>query len=949
LRRIVCLAVLGVLALAAPAYAVNYVTSANGITWGVHDAAAPGLDTGSIRTVTDSGLLGFGSIRVRVSNVRPSDPTRIFNGEMMRGFGLEFDGVDTFTTSDAVTLGGVRIARDVKVGRDENWVRWLDSFTNTTDRFVSVDVSFGGAAGQNNGSGQSRVVGTSSGDAAITTADSWTQVATAATAAGPSANGPSAVVFGGAGPFAGMANHMRSPFDTPLEATGHEANFYGYRHLLQIPPGQTRSLLRYVVVGRAENTGSQPTRPPAGAEIAAVGNTAAALAAAPDLTGLGLGDLCTVANWTLAVDCAGVQVPTVPAQSTPALAKTTSRYDVVGKTVTDLLADMEAGVTSSQEITRAYLDRIAAYDTGQFGFHSFITVAGDAMEQARAADIARAAGSDKPLLGVPVAIKDLYDTKDMPTTNGTLALEGYRPMTDAFQVARMRAAGAVLIGKTNMSEFANSGGQSESGWGQVWNAFKPSKTSLGSSGGSAVATALSFAAFAMGSQTGVSLYAPSTGASLVTFRGTDGLASTTGVMPLTWLQDYAGAMTQTVTDMAIALNVTTGTDPEDPVTVRVDADARRPADWRDHLDPDALEGARIGWVPAAFGSTYGDTGTVDALRARFADFAAAGATMVEMPTPAPGTVSAGTLTGSRQLEGWKRYFDRHPEAPFRSGAEILSHPRVLPYNRDEEEDGPGLTDTDVERILDARDASKVRIDEWMDASDVDAVVYPGFRSDVFDNDGSTLTSDRNSGVPTSNHGIPTVVVPVGANPHGDPMSLQIVGRAWDDANVLGYGYALEQQLGGAGRLLPVTAPRLAYDEDARPVPIEIVPAEAPQSQPPTPEPSTNVAAPPPAAAAARVRPSAVAVRVRGRGRRVTTTGRVHAAAACGGVVAVQIKRGTRTLSVRRAAVRSDCTFRSSVRFKRGSGARRLRVLVRFEGSGALLPRSAPAKAVRLRR
>ena len=193
-------------------------------------------------------------------------------------------------------------------------------------------------------------------------------------------------------------------------------------------------------------------------------------------------------------------------------------------------------------------------------------------------------------------VKDLYDTKDMPTTDGSLAFEGWQPKRDAFQVARLRAAGAVILGKGNLSEFANSGSYSESGYGMVWNAFKPSKTSLGSSGGSAVAVATSLAGFGMGSQTGVSLYAPSTGASLVTLRGTDGIASAAGVMPLTWLQDFAGPIARTTSDIARILNATTGTDPEDIASVHADADAKRPADWKTSLDRNALQGKRIGYM-----------------------------------------------------------------------------------------------------------------------------------------------------------------------------------------------------------------------------------------------------------------------------------------------------------------------------------------------------------------
>jgi amidase len=478
---------------------------------------------------------------------------------------------------------------------------------------------------------------------------------------------------------------------------------------------------------------------------------------------------------------------------------------------------MASGLTTSQEITRAYLDRIEAYDKGQFGFHAFITVAKDAMAQAADADAKRAAGAKGDLLGVPVIVKDLYDTKDMPTTDGSLAFEGWRPKRDAFQVARLRAAGAVILGKGNLSEFANSGSYSESGYGMVWNAFKPSKTSLGSSGGSAVAVATSLAGFGMGSQTGVSLYAPSTGASLVTLRGTDGIASGAGVMPLTWLQDFAGPIARTTSDIARILNATTGTDPDDIATVHADADAKRPADWKTSLDRNALQGKRIGYNPAWFTSagSYGQAdGTVEAVMARFADIQAAGATMVELTSNPPSGPSGPTLSGNRAEEGWQQYFDLHENPPYTTAAGILSSPKVLPYNR---QTGPArarLTPQDNENIMLNRDEYKARVGAWRDTNSVDAILYPGFRSDVYDNDGAqTLSSDRNSGVITSGAGLPTLVLPVGANPHGDPISLQFVGRAFDDAKMLGFGYALEQQLNGAGHLAPATAPRLQFAKD----------------------------------------------------------------------------------------------------------------------------------------
>lgn len=845
---------------ASPAAAVNTITTANGAAWQIHDAAAPSLDSGSVRAITGNAFYGYGSIKVKVFDAPVTDPSTRFNGEMMRGFGLAFDGLDSFDSKSPVVLDGISMRRAIKVSKTGNWTRFLDSYTNTTDRSVTLTTSFGGTLGINTPGNQSQVVGTSSGDTTISAADAWVAVATSAPA-GPSTRAPSATVLGTPAPFAGAlggtGNHQRDPFTIPLPTTGLDANFYGFRNNLTLAPGQTLSLLRFVVAGTPETAATTTSPGTAGQQITQVQRTAEELAANPDLSDIPVGLRCTVTNFNVAstpgfdpAACATAQPPSAPAQNDPKLAVTTSPYDVVGKSLTELSADMASGKTTSQQITRAYLDRIAAYDTGAFGFHTYITVAKDAMVQARAADEARAEGADGDLLGIPVNVKDIFDTKDMPTTDGTLALEGWQPRKDAFQVARLRAAGAVILGKGNLSEFANSGSYSESGYMMTWNAFKPSKTSLGSSGGPAVATAASLAAFGMGTQTGVSLYAPATGAGLVTLRGTDGISSGSGVMPLTYLQDFEGPMARSTSDVARILNATTGTDPDDPATVAADADARRPADWKTALDADALRGKRIGYRPAAFddGLFYGqDDGTIDALKDRFADLEAAGATMVPITTPVPSAPPNPPLSGDRTEEGWQSYWEQQVDPPFTTAAGILSSPKVLPYNRQTRPARSRLSSADVAAIIATRTEYKARWKTYMDGEGVDAIVYPGFRSDVYDNDGAqSLSSDRGTGVPTSNVGLPTLVLPIGPNPHGDPMSFQLVGRAFDDAKMLGFGFALEQQLGAAAKMVPATAPRLAYDASASPSPIVIPTPEPPVTTSPTAPPEETAPPAPPA-------------------------------------------------------------------------------------------------------
>ncbi len=990
----VCATAAVVLVAATPASALNYFTTANGNVWGIHDAAAPGLDTGSIRDIsrptnTSNAVFGFGGLRVSVSDIPASDPSARFNGELMRGFGLKYNGTETFTTTTPVVLGGIEVSRTIKMLGPQNAARFVDTFTNTRETQATVDVVFGGTVGLNTDNNRAVVSGTSSGDTVITPADTWAGLSVPSIAdPTAAARGPMAVVLGSSAsaapafpaPLSGLGVFQRDPLINALPSSGLEANFYGFTRRLTLAPGETETLLQYVVTGFRETNGGTP-----GQQVSTVNTAAQALATTPDLSQLSRREKCTLANWEKtiipAVDlnsCSSLTLaPTAPA--TAAYPKTTSNYDVFNKTITELQADMEAGKTTSQAITRAYLDRIAAYDVGQFGFHSFITVAPDAMAQAKAADKRREEGESGDLLGIPVAVKDLYDTKDLPTTDGTLALNGWRPQTDAFQVARIRAAGGVILGKTNLSEFANSGSYSESGYGMTWNAIKPSKTPLGSSGGSASAIALSMAGFALGTQTGVSLYAPSTGGGLVTMRGTDGISSGTGVMPLTYLQDFEGPMARSTEDIARILNATTGTDPGDPATVHNGAGAKRPADWKTALDPNALQGARIGYLDSAFfnNPTYGQAdGTAQSVKDNFADFEAVGATMVPMTGTLGPTGSTPSFSGrSRTEEGWQHYWDLHPEGPFRTAADILSAPENLPYNRGTQTPAPRLTAADVEAIMNARDVSKANWAAWLDANDVDAVVYPGFRSDVYDNDGAqTISSDRGSGVTTSNYGVPTLVLPVGPNPHGDSTTIQIVGRAFDDAKVLGFGFALEQRLAGSGRVISDKAPPLAYDPSAEPVPVPRPPlpdppvttppvVTPPEESAPTPTPGApaNVTPPPPPgsppsqatpqqiaalavsmSASGKLGPAGLRLTIRNIGRRTlsgsfTLKGKIKARVA-GKLRSVQVTFATARVSKLKPGKTTTLRFKLTTTGRRAlRGKRRVGVTVEYRLTGPRAP------------
>jgi amidase len=805
---------------AAPASAISTYTAADGVAWTVNDSRRPGLDTGSIRNIAGSRAEAMGSLFVHVD----SSPAPRMNDQMLRGFGLEPTGTGSYVSTQSVRLGDVLVTRKLDLTSTSGTASFFDTFTNTSTKPLTLDASFGGSLGYGDPATTPTTAGTvsatSSGDAAIDSSDTWASATTQSVTnrdGSVTAYRPTGIVTGDGVTHVG--NQQLDPFTSTYSTTGSASNNPGFVHELTLQPGETASLLQYVVTG-------------APGDQTAIATTAAGLAAAPAIGSLSVDEVCTIANWDLtdlpgfdAATCAGAEplkLPAAPA-ATPEV-KSSVAYDVTGKTIAQLQADLTAGKVTSVQLTKAYLDRITAYDGGQLGFHAFITVAKTAVAQAMAADKARAAGKTGDLLGVPIAIKDLYDTKDMPTTGGTRALKDWQPGEDAWQVAKLREAGAVIIGKTNLSEFANSGSFSESGFQQTWNALYPSKTSFGSSGGSAVAVATSMAAAAMGTQTGVSLYAPSTGASLSAFRGTDGLASTGGVMPLTWATDYAGPIARNVTDLASLLDATatrkTGNDPADIITDRVEA-SLRPTEWKAALDKGALQGKVLGYLPAAFQSQQvTDDGTgAQALADVKAAIEAAGGTLVPIsgsPT-APAAASYPT-TGNLGAEGWYQYMEtKRPNTfPYATPGDLLTNKANLPYNVSSSYNNTRYDAASVKNLLDRRDAYKANATTWMntagpDGMSVDAVVYPGFLTGVGNNDASSavLSSDRASGVLTQSIGLPTAIIPIGTNANGQSNNVQIMGRAWDDLKVLGYGYAIEQAKSEPA-LRTAFAPSLAY-------------------------------------------------------------------------------------------------------------------------------------------
>lgn len=277
--------------------------------------------------------------------------------------------------------------------------------------------------------------------------------------------------------------------------------------------------------------------------------------------------------------------------------------DLMDATIADMLQAMEDGRLTSEKLTQMYLDRIEAYDI-PMELRTIINLNPDALAEARKADQARANGTKGRLLGIPILVKDSIDVAGLPTTRGAYMYRNSIAATDAEAVARLRAEGAVILGKTNMSTFSEAGANSISELaGMVGNAYDPTRTPAGSSGGSAVAVACCFCAAALGEDTYSSLRKPASYAGVYTLRSSFGMVSQAGLARLNFDQDVIGPMCRNPEDMALIFDIIAGTDPADPYTE--DADSYLPkGGYTANLAENGLEGKRIGFLANSFGYLY---------------------------------------------------------------------------------------------------------------------------------------------------------------------------------------------------------------------------------------------------------------------------------------------------------------------------------------------------------
>ena len=295
-------------------------------------------------------------------------------------------------------------------------------------------------------------------------------------------------------------------------------------------------------------------------------------------------------------------------------------FEVAESTIASQQKAMSEGRTSSKALVQAYLARIAAFDQQGPRLNAIITINPKAIEQAEALDRERiASGPRGPLHGIPVIVKDNYGTADMPTTAGTLALIDFTPNRDSIQVARLRAAGAVIVAKSNLHELASGITTVGSAFGQTLNPYDPARNPGGSSGGTGAAIAASYAAVGMGSDTCGSIRIPAAVNNLFGLRPTKGLSSIDGIIPLSVTQDTAGPLARTVEDLALVLDVT--------------MDQPKHATFTSSLKTATLKDVRIGTLEPLFGDSSDDQEGIKLIRAPLDDMKKQGAIVVPIPLP----------------------------------------------------------------------------------------------------------------------------------------------------------------------------------------------------------------------------------------------------------------------------------------------------------------------------
>jgi amidase len=810
IARHTLLAIAAAFLLAATSLAVTPLPSADGQFWDIQDTSPWAQDSGGIATGGRANPFnGFGYLKVQSS--RPGAAQGVRN-LYLKGFGLAHDGGERFDSITPVLHDGIVISRAIYAPQDTTYLRYVDTFFNSTDELRTVRVAWGGATGAFEDGGRVAIATTSSGDRRIDPGDQFVTVMQNARAMidpmrGPSGHGPSAHVLGNrAGVLTGAGDMYGDPFTETYP--GYDPAHIAYLYELPLRPGQTSAIVTFVVKGLSEvydprggypiatrdallsnwsdpvYAGADRKVPAAGSEIARVTAVARQLAASPDLRGLTLVQRGQIANWTLP------PVPPPPA------------FSVFEKTVTDLQEAMTRGLVTSEDLVRDYLTRLTLYDRNGPSFRAMLSINPRAIADARARDAERAGGLTRPFLGVPIVLKDNIDTTELPTTGGARALLDHRPRLDSRVAAGMKAGGAVILGKANLDEFPFGDFGISTVGGTVGNAYDPSLSTAGSSGGSATAVATSLAALAFGTDTCNSLSNPSAFASLATIRTTRGLTSRAGVVPLNTFNDAVGPMGKSVRDIALALDLVTGTDAEDPATA--DADAHKPASFAAGLASASLQGKRIGLFRQRMIGITGEREVADAMARVVKELQAAGATVVDVAIPdydAQYAKARGAAPGALRA-GWTSYLSRgaRPGERVLTIEDLIASGKMAPAGQRRLEGAlaPAPSGAELEAatrdFIARREAFRQLFVDQMERAQLDALLYPANLARPHTHEGGAERYGTEPGTceESAATGLPQVTVPAGYLGGRYPVGISLLGRMWEDQKLLEMAYAYEQ-------------------------------------------------------------------------------------------------------------------------------------------------------------
>lgn len=494
-----------------------------------------------------------------------------------------------------------------------------------------------------------------------------------------------------------------------------------------------------------------------------------------------------------------------------------AEFDLQNASIADLQAAMTAGALSAEQLLALYLARIEAYEEQGPTINAIISQNANALAEARALDLERAAkGPRSPLHGIPVVLKDNIDSAGQPTTGGSMFLAGHMPAQDAFIVKGLRDAGAIILAKVNLGDFASDATGRSSVSGQTRNPFDPTYTPAGSSGGTGAAVGAWFAPLGLGTDTGGSLRSPTSVNGLAGLKPTTGLLSRGGIIPTCWTFDAAGPMARSVADVATMLGAMTGVDAADADTRVSQGLAHR--DYTRFLDAGALRGARIGVVRSP---VEAEAGMNAVFEQALADLRAQGAVLVDavefprhvmdsraaltevvcdtevppdmarylapLPESYPKSLLDLAALAAKHLEANPAAAELFPEIyaryPARMTRMLTADSRVYRSAREQ-----GLTM--------AREAVQGLFEQYQ----LDAVVYltrvnlPDRIGPNVELDSTTLTrlgdsSFRNIANLT---GFPDLTIPAGRNDAGLPVSISLLGPAWSEPRLLALGFAYEQ-------------------------------------------------------------------------------------------------------------------------------------------------------------